>query len=151
MTHPRPLLALAVVAALCAMALAAGVADVPAAGAEVSDASPIHPDPASLESAILDAQRAVLRDDVVALAAALVDVSDRTRTIGKDETGRYEAVRVVDRGFHVGLDAAIAAARGGDLQEAVGQTYWVAVGCRKCHVEARRVGLLPNTPLLQDE
>jgi hypothetical protein len=148
MANPRPLIALA--AALCAVGFAAGAAPDPG-GDEVVSAAPIHSDPRALENATLDAERAILRDDVVALTAALERVSSLARPIGQDETGRYEPVRTVDRGFHVGLDAALAAGRSGDLQGAVGQAYWVTVGCRKCHVEARKVGLLPNAPLLQDD
>jgi hypothetical protein len=146
MTNPRPLFALAV--ALCAVGLVVTAAEVPESESVASDA-PVHLDARALENATLEAERATLRDDVEALVPALEEVSKLTRRLEKGAAGRYEPIRGVDRGFHVALDAAIEAARNGDLQGAVSQTHWVTVGCRKCHVEARLNDLLANTPLLQ--
>ena len=150
MTFRRPLVVLAVALALFATGIAAIQADPSDAPAAASD-PPVHDDPLALERAMLEAERQVLRDDVEALATALGAIPGLTRRLEKGAAGRYEPIRGVDRGFHVALDAAIEAAEGGDLQEAAQQTYWVSVGCRKCHVAARKNALLPNTPLLQGD
>ena len=150
MTYRRPLVALAVTLALCAVGVVAIHADDPEAQPAASD-PPVHDDPRALENAMLEAERQLLRDDVETLAPALQAILPLTRRLENGAAGRYEPIRGVDRGFHVALDAAIEAASAGDLQEAARQTYWVSAGCRKCHVAARQNELLPNAPLLQDD
>lgn len=119
------------------------------APAPASQADAVHPDAAATEIAMLDAYRAVLRDDVEALHRALRALDGTCRVLAPDGPARLEPLRAIDRGYHATYDAAVEAAAAGDLSGAVEQHYWMTVGCRRCHVIARKEGLLPNRPLMR--
>jgi hypothetical protein len=110
---------------------------------------PMHGDPEALENAMVEAFRGALRDDVGMLATALERVQSDCRRLERDTAGDYGPLVDIDRGYHATLDVATDAAKDDDLSVALEQLYFVYVGCRNCHVIARKNGLLPNTPLFE--
>lgn len=114
---------------------------------ETRSRAPVHPDPAALEQALLDAVRALVRDDPVAARTALDRVEKGCRRLGQDEIPSFSSDLVeYDAAVHLTIDRTREFSARGDLDRAQEQTWWLQKGCRKCHEIARKDGLMAPPP-----
>jgi hypothetical protein len=99
---------------------------------------PVHPAPAALEQAVLDATRAYLREDAVGARAALDRLEEACRKLQPEEAGEGPQDLVTyDRAFHAALGSAREHAGAGEVASSFDQFAWVQRGCRVCHGIAR--------------
>ncbi len=134
--------------AAAVLAIGLALAPVPAEGTgdPPPPPAPVHPDPAALEAAILDATRAFLRSDLVGARAALDRVEEACRRLSSDEEAAYPSEIVLfDQAFHKTLDVAREFSVRGFDERAFDQLRWIHKSCRTCHEIARRERL-PGTP-----
>lgn len=147
MTERRPVRRAAAVLALAAAIAVPGVASVSGEDAEPG----FHADAVALERAAVDTYRAVLRDDVAAIAASAARIVEAIPADPPGPDDRHAPLAGTDRGFRAALGAVVEAARAGDLKTAASQQYWIGEGCRRCHEKARFVGLMDDPPIAPPE
>jgi hypothetical protein len=106
-----------------------------------------HPDPRSLEQAVLDATLALLREDASSARRALDRIEEgcARRTVEEDPTLSWQ-VAAWDEGFHRQLDTARELAKRGDVDGTYDTLAWLQRGCRGCHRQARLDGRIPAAP-----
>jgi len=118
--------------------LAAGLAAL-ASGGEAPPAAPIpvHPDPAALTEAAVDALRAFLRSDAPAAREALDRIHAGCRRLDATEATPWpDEVRAHDRAFHAPLDLARELASAGKPDAAFREYTLMIRSCRTCHAAA---------------
>ncbi len=124
----------------------AGDAPGPETRGEAAEAArhvPVHTDPAALEQAVLDATRALLREDTRSAREALDRVEAGCRRLTQDDAPAIPSdIISYDRALHVTIDTAREYAMRGKLDKTFEQFYWIQRSCFTCHDAARKAGIL---------
>jgi len=130
-------------AAALGLAVTVSATDPPPSGPPAA----FHANPAALEQAVLDATRALLREDAPAARRALDRMEEgcARRTVEQDPTLSWQ-VAAWDEGFHRQLDTARELAKRGDVDGTYDTLAWLQRGCRGCHRQARLDGRMPAAP-----
>jgi hypothetical protein len=103
-----------------------------------------HSEPQAILEALLEANRAALREDAASVRAALDRLERGCRRLAPEEADSQGAdVLALDKAYHAALTRAREFAGAGELTTAFDEMVWVARTCRSCHDFARRAGRLP--------
>lgn len=98
-----------------------------------------------LEDALLQATLAAVRDDVEGLAVAFRKIESLLPAALDSGDDRYgPEIPAIDRAYRLAIGTAIEQADAGDDEAAIKSQYWMLVGCRRCHIQARKNDLLPH-------
>jgi hypothetical protein len=115
--------------------------------AEREDAVRFHPDPAAVERSILDATRALLRDDSRGTRRALDALEEGCRRVNAEEESRLPSDVVAwDLAFHARLDMAREFAARGKIEDSFDSMIGVQRACRGCHEKAVEHGIKAPRP-----
>lgn len=123
------------------VAAALGAAD--DAKNEKAASGTVHPDPAAIEAAYLDATRAFLHEDIDGVRDALGRIEDGCRRMNPSP-GISSTITSYDRAFHTALTMAREDAQRGRFDKCFEQFYWIQKGCVECHRRSIEHGLMPT-------
>jgi hypothetical protein len=110
--------------------------------AEKTGSGLVHVDPGALETALLDATRAFLHEDLDGVKDALGRIESGCRRLNPDPA-IPSTIFSYDRAFHTALTIAREDAARGRFDKSFEQFYWIQKGCVECHRRSIEHGLLP--------
>lgn len=122
-------------AAISGAALSLSAVEPPPASQGAAEA--FHPDPAALEESVLDATRALLREDAAEARRALDRVERGCRRVGpEDESGLPSDLVAWDVAFHSRTNLARELAGRGNMEGTFDSLVAIQRACRGCHEKA---------------
>ena len=128
--------------AIAAVVVAAALGAAGDGHGEKTASGTVHPDPAAIEAAYIDATRAFLHEDLEGVKDALGRIEDGCRRMNPDPE-IPSTVTSYDRAFHTALTMAREDAHRGRFDKCFEQYYWIQKGCVECHRRSVEHGLMP--------